>query len=134
MKRDDERERELSAEDARLIAAIDAGMRPALMSPTRRAAFRAALDARIERGSSPWRWLAPACAATAAAAVALWLVPPVEPEAVQVALVRSTPEAAARYPFSDDDAVSAELTASSSYLPDDYRALALLIESEAGEP
>ncbi|MEX2206893.1 MAG: hypothetical protein WEF50_11760 [Myxococcota bacterium] len=132
MKRDDERERGLSAEDARLIAAIDAGLRPEPISPARRAAFRAALDERIARGANPWRWLAPALAATAA--VALWLARPVATPTEPVALAEPALEDAELYAFMDYDAVAAELLGSSTYLPDDYRALALLIESEEGEP
>ena len=134
MKRDAERERELSAEDGRLIAAIDAGFRPTPMSPARSKAFQATLEERIERGANPWLWLAPACAAAAAAAVTIWLVRPVETAPVEAVLVQPGLTDAELYAFIDSDAVSAELTGSSSYLPDDYRALALLIESDEGEP
>jgi len=117
-----------------MVATIEAGLRPPPMSPARRAAFRAALDERVARSSSPWLFVAPACAATAAAAVALWLIRPVETEPVQIALAQPVRTDAELYAFSDYDAVSAELTGSSTYLPDDYRALALLIESEEAEP
>jgi hypothetical protein len=132
MKPDDERERELSAEDARMIAAIDAGLRPEPMSPARRAAFRAALDERIERSANPWRWLAPALAATAA--VTLWLARPVATPTETVALADPVAADAELQALMDYDAVATELLGSSTYLPDDYRALALLIESEASEP
>jgi anti-sigma-K factor RskA len=129
MKRDDEGERELPAEDERLIETIEAALRPAPMSAARRAAFRAKLDTRLARGASPWRWSVPALAATAAAAVALWLVRPVEREPVlQAALADSE-----LYAFIESDAVSGELTGTPTYLPDDYRALALLIESDESE-
>jgi len=129
MKPNDEREPELSAEDGRLIGAIEVAMRPTPMSAARRAVFRATLEERIARGANPLRWLAPAFAATAAAAVTLWLVRPVETEPVQALL-----EDSELYAFIDSSAGSAELTETSIYLPDDYRALALLIEPDAAEP
>jgi hypothetical protein len=127
MKPDDERE--LAAEDRQLIEGIDAALRPAPMSAARRAAFRTALEERIAHAVNPWRWLAPAFAATAATAVTFWLIQPDEPPPVQ-----ASSEASELYAFIDSDAVSAELTDVSSYLPDDYRALALLIEPYETEP
>ena len=127
MKPNDERDQPLSSEDARLIRAIDASLRPEPMDPARRSEFRAALEARIEQGAHPWRWLAPTGVALAAAAVTVWLVRPVavEPEPLQVA-------SAELYPLGD--LAADELADGATYLPDDYRALALLIESEDAEP
>ena len=124
-----EREHELSHEDRRLIRAIDAGLRPAEPSAARRAALRAELEARIERGAHPWRWLAPSAAALAAAAVTLWLVRPVatEPEPVRSA-------AGELYALSQLATGGEDLLETPAYLPDDYRALALLIEGEDAEP
>jgi anti-sigma-K factor RskA len=93
------------------------------MSPARRAAFRATLEERISRRANSWRWPALAFVATAAALVALWLTQPEKTPPVQ-----ASNQGSELYAFIDSDTVSEELSASSSYLPDDYRALALLIE------
>ena len=80
MNRDDERERELSAEDARLVRAIDARLAPGADEPGATCGLsRRDRGARRRGRASPWRLVAPACAA-AAALVALWLVRPVERE------------------------------------------------------
>lgn len=117
MNRDDEFEQ--SAEDRRLIEAIDRAFRPEPMSPARRAAFRTALDTRLERRSRG-RWLAPGAAATAAAALALWIARP--EDAVPVQAHASGSEL---YAFIDP-----EVPEYTRYLPDDYQALALMIDTE----
>jgi len=129
MKRTGDSERDLTPEDRQLIERIDAAFRPAAMSAARRVAFRAALDERIERRNPARRWLAPALATTAAAAAALWFSQP-EPAAPSLAAAESSE----LYAFIDPDAVSGELSESPSYLPDDYLALALLIESDDPTP
>jgi hypothetical protein len=120
MKKSESNERELSPEDLRLIATIDAAFRPEAMSPTRRVMFREALDARIAKRTRPWHWLAPLIAS--AAAISLWLAQP--ESAPQASLSGSD-----LYAFIEPDA----LHESGRYLPDDYQALATLYEGdEAG--
>jgi len=119
----------MNEDDERLIRAIDAELRPEPMSPARRAAFRAALDERIAQRANPLRWLTPALATAAAAAVTLWLVRPVETEPVPLVVADTE-----LYALIDSAADSEELTGTPSYLPDDFRAIALWIEPDETEP
>ncbi len=127
MKRTDASEPELSAEDRSLVAAIDAAFRPAPMRATRRAELRADLHARLDRGSRAWRWLAPALAG--AAALALWLVRP-----VSVPVPAASRAGSELYAFIEPDAAPDAVGEAGIYLPDDYRAIAALIEDDAKAP
>jgi len=109
-------------EDRRLIDAIDRAFRPDPMSPARRAAFRTALDARLERRARGGRWLVSGVAATAAAALAVWIA---RPEA-------ATPEHAGASSSELYAFIDPEVPEYTRYLPDDYQALALMIEPEPG--
>lgn len=122
-------ERELAVEDRRMIDAVDAALRPSPMSPARKAAFHARLEQRIARRNRSWPWLASAFATMATAAAALWLIRPAE-----APVVPASSEGSVLYAFVDSAALSTELTDASSYLPDDYLAIARLIEPEPAEP
>jgi len=118
MNRDDEPER--APEDGRLIDAVERAFRPDPMDPARRAAFRSALEARLERRARGGRWLASGVAAAAAAAVALWIARPEDATPVQ-----ASASGAELYAFIDP-----EVPEYTRYLPDDYQALALMIETD----
>lgn len=125
MKTSDENERELSTEDRRLIARIDAAFRPEPMSPTRRVMWRDALEARIAQRSRPWHWLAPLIAS--AAVISLWLALPASTPAPQASLSGSE-----LYAFIEPDSAPDAVRESGIYLPDDYQALATLYEGDEG--
>jgi hypothetical protein len=110
-------------EDRRLIDAIDRAFRPEPMSPARRAAFRTALDARIEQRARGKRWLVSGLAASAAAALALWIA---RPDATTP--VPPNESGSELYAFIDP-----EVPEYTRYLPDDYQALALMIGAEPEE-
>ncbi len=112
----------MTQDDRRWIAAVDEAYRPPPNSTAGREAFHERLEARLERRRAlRLRALVPACAV--AAAVAVWLALPGEPE-------RPVESAPVLYAFVDPS-LSAEDTG--DYLPEDYQALAALLEIDAAE-
>lgn len=114
------------SDDRGWIESLRAGFRPEPMSPERAAAFRRALERRIQRRARARRFALPALAAASAAA-ALWLAirePAPEPPA-------SIAGSAEAWAFLDPDALASELAQRSDYLPADYQQLALLLEDDA---
>lgn len=125
MRRDETEDLELDAGDRRMIRAIDAALRPPAFDRARELAFARALAQRLERRASVRRWTAPVLATAAAALAALWLG---WPSARAPQLEQETAlEDAALYAFIDPDAESAE-GETPTYLPDDYRLLAQLVD------
>lgn len=117
------------SDDRRLIESLRAAFRPDPMTPERAAAFRKALEARIERRARSRRLALPALATAAVAAGALWLALPATNPAGPAA--SATPAEADA--FVDPDALASELAQRSDYLPVDYQELALLLEDDAAD-
>ncbi|MBI3782676.1 MAG: hypothetical protein HY270_04670 [Deltaproteobacteria bacterium] len=118
---------EVSGEDRRVIATIDAQFSPRQMTPAQRAAFCQKLEERIEgRYTLPWR-LAIA-ATTALVVVALWGV-----VGRDVSTGRHPADASAQtespvlYAYVDPDLYDESLR-NGSALPDDYRVLAVAVD------
>jgi len=65
----------LSAEERRFVQKLAATYAPTPMSASRRAAFDAALEARLESRQRPWIWIPSLAMATAAATLAWWILP-----------------------------------------------------------
>jgi len=117
------------SDDRRLIESLRAEFRPDPMSPARAAAFRRALEERIERRARSRRFALPALASAAVAAAALWLALPAATP-IERAATASSAEADA---FVDPDALASELAQRPDYLPVDYQELALLLEDDAAD-
>jgi hypothetical protein len=128
MKRMNHREdtEQLAPEDRRWVEAVGDAFRPEPLEAQRAAAFQGRLLERIERRRRVVRIAAPALA-LAAGALALWFSvaePPAQANGSETLL----------YAFADPDGIAADLVEPDDYLPEDYRALASLLESDAEAP
>lgn len=140
MKRKDETRPVVTSEERRLIDAIAEGLRPEPMGPARQAAFRRALEARLERRRFASRWIALGAAATAAAAVSALLLLSRAPERP----ARRAAVPAEEKPLEQNVSMYDALVASGeyggegpdprAYLPDDYLVLATLVGVETDGP
>jgi hypothetical protein len=117
------------SDDRHWLEALRDGFRPEPMSPSRAAAFRRALDARLERRARARRFALPALAGAALAALALWLAWPVTRATELDAGVTS----AEIDSFVDPDTFASELAERGDYLPADYQGLALLLEDDTAD-
>lgn len=117
------------SDDRRWLEALRDGFRPEPMSPARAAAFRRALDERIERRSAARRFALPALAGAAITALALWLAWPVT-TAIEPDTAVTSAELEA---YVDPDAFASELAERGEYLPADYQGLALLLDDDAAD-
>lgn len=115
--------------DDRWLEALRDAFRPEPMSPERAAAFRRALDERIERSAGARRFALPAFAAAVAAAAALWLAWPVTPPTD----ANTAATSAGLDSFVDPDESASELVERRDYLPADYQGLALLLEDDTAD-
>lgn len=121
---------ELTGEERKLIEAIDQSFRPEPMTDLQQAAFRRELTQRRERRTRVRR-ASFAVAATAAAAVLLWIAnaPSQRPVRTTPEIANGEPEAPFVYAF-----VAPDQAVSGNYLPDDYAALASLLGLQADAP
>lgn len=126
MKNHDERDRELAPDDRRWIEVVDGAFRPEPMDSVRASAFERRLSERLEHRAR-MLWIAGPALVLATGAAALWLY------TGRVATAPSADRSAPTfYAFADPDVATADLVEPDDYLPDDYRALASIIESEPG--
>jgi hypothetical protein len=109
----------MSDEDRSWIDAVDEAYRPPAMDASRRVAFHEGVEARLRRGRATW--LVPAL--SAATALAVWLALPETPQPTD----GGEP---ALYAFIDPSLATED---QGEYLPDDYVALAALLEIDAAE-
>jgi hypothetical protein len=128
MKRMNHREdtEQLTPEDRRWVEAVGDAFRPEPLEAQRASAFQRRLVERIERRRRVVRIAAPALA-LAAAVLVLWFSvaePPAQANGGETLL----------YAFADPDGIAADLVEPDDYLPEDYRALASLLESDAEAP
>jgi len=125
--RERELERELTPEDRGWVEAVGAAFRPEPMDARRASAFSRALDARIAQRRRIVQVTTPALA-LAAGALALWF------SVAEPPTVEANGSETLLYAFADPDGVAADLVEPDDYLPEDYRALASLLESDAEAP
>lgn len=112
----------MTDEDRNWIAAVDEAYRPPAMNAAQRVAFHERLEARLRsRRTLRAAWLVPALAG--ATALAVWLALPETPQPTDI-------EEPALYAFIDPSVATEE---QGEYLPDDYVALAALLEIDAAE-
>lgn len=115
---------ELAPEERSLIDAIDASFRPAPADALRAARFAQAVERRIERHRRMRRIALPAGAVAAAALAALlWSVFSTTP-------ARDDLDPTLLQAFADPQLDASDWSAADDYLPDDYRALASLMEAD----
>lgn len=115
----------MTPRDQRLIETMRESYAPAAMDPSRQAAFRRRLAARLERRARlPWR-AAFAVTASAAAAAALWLtiLPGGQPRQTQLTTAQQA-EAPLLYAFVDPVDYGDNGVQPADFLPNDYVALA----------
>lgn len=118
---------DLRPEDRIWIERIERELRPEPMDARRALAFRRELEERLARRDARRRVAWPTLVtATAAAALALWLVRPSDPTPNGVG--GDSTGLAAVDSFVDPDAASGELGAVEEYLPGDYLLLADLLD------
>ena len=130
MKRRTGSDPEITPEDRQLIEAIANDYQPMPMDAVRQAVFRRRLEERLERRARiPWRAAFAGGAMLATAAAVLWLttLPGESPEAVRVASVPQE-EAPLLYAFVDPDDYGGDRLEAQDFLPDDYVALADVLE------
>jgi len=137
--RSDEEPDALAPGDERLIEALRSQLDPGERTPAQRAAFRARLEERLQRSSSPpWRSLGlAACAALAAAA--LWLALPAGLLGGPGSSEGSVADAFAdpvdglapgllAYAYYETDYLADASAGESGFLSDEYRAIAAAFE------
>jgi hypothetical protein len=131
MTHDDDRPGPLREEDRRLVDTIAQGLRPEPMDPARRAAFRRALDRRLERRMRTRRGVALAALASGAAAWLVWLAKPTgspEPRTATPQSAAAPAQPSMLLAFVAPDEYSDERVEPDAYLPREYAALAHLLE------
>jgi hypothetical protein len=112
----------MTDEDRNWIAAVDEAYRPPEMTAAQRVDFRERLEARLwRRRALRAAWLVPAL--TGATALGVWLALPEAPQPTDVS-------EAPLYAYIDPSAATEE---QGEYLPEDYVALAALLEIDAAE-
>lgn len=120
----DERNDESPA-DERLVEAVRGHWTPPPLSPARRTALRATIEARLEERSRPWL-LMPALGGALAAGLAVWLLfapsPPITGPQSEAALLAWEEEVLfAAEVLEEESVLDTEL------LPDDYVAISALL-------
>jgi hypothetical protein len=117
------------SDDHRWLETLRDEFRPEPTSPQRAAAFRRALDERMERRAGTRRFALPALAGAAVAVVTLWLAWPATVPTKMDAVATS----AEIDEFVDPDGFASEVADRGDYLPADYQGLALLLEDDTAD-